>query len=95
LLIFEHAIFRPVTRHMERADAANSPVSYWRSLGTSCHPLLLIAQVAFGIVMAGGFVFAFTLQRSWILLTGGVLAVGTMLLPTLVALYSWWTSRAA
>ena len=95
LLAVEHVIFLPITRHMDRADVANSPVSYWRSLGRSCHPLVLVGQAVFGVIMTGGFFYAFTLQYNWILVAGAILAVATLLVPALIALHSWWTIRNA
>ncbi|MCK5247338.1 hypothetical protein KAR02_10585 [Candidatus Bipolaricaulota bacterium] len=84
--------FGRFTRKMEPADAPNAPIEFWRSMGQTMHPLLLILQATLVAAFAGAGLYYFVQLREPILLLFGVLMTAG-LTPSVIALTSWWKNR--
>ena len=92
--IVVRAYFRAFTRHMEPIDIPNSFVSTWKSVGTTVHPMLLIAHALF-VGFLSGFTFFNAFQEQSLARFVISVVIATMLIPNGVALWSWrqtWVS---
>jgi len=86
------AYFWRFTRKMESADVPNSPVTHWRSLSQTLHPLSLVLQTILVAGMAGACLYYFIHLREPILLLIG-LPMAASLVPFVVAIRSCWRSH--
>ena len=84
--------FGRFTRRMEPAGVPNSPIEFWRSMGQTMHPMLLILQAILVAAFAGAGLYFFVQLREPILLLFGVLMTAG-LTPFVIALTSWWKNR--
>jgi len=67
--------FRRFTRKMETSDVPNSPVAYWRSMGQTMHPLLLILEIVGLCFFAGAALYSAVKSNEPSLLLFGALLV--------------------
>jgi len=85
--------FRRFTHKMQTSDVPNSPVAYWRSMGQTIHPLLLILEIIGLCVFACAALYsAVRLNEPILFLFGALLVAG--LVPVVIALRSWWSKRS-
>ncbi|MFC2099235.1 hypothetical protein ACFLSF_00160 [Candidatus Bipolaricaulota bacterium] len=84
-----HITFWSLTKQMDRATVANSPIAYWKTMGRTMHPALLVLFGVCAVAMAaGGFLF-YTLDRDAVgLLLGALFAL--LILPYAIAMWSRW-----
>ena len=88
--ILARLAYASLTRSMKRASAPNSPIAYWKAMGRTMHPALLLLLAASGLLFtAGGFVLFFWMGDP-IGLVIGVL-FGALTLPAYgVAIWGRW-----
>jgi hypothetical protein len=91
--VFLRITFRRVTEGMKPAAVPNSPVTYWRSVGQTMHPLWLVFQTAAVVGTAAAYFYlAIRLGEPGMYVFGALMMV-LWLIPLGFEIQGWWRGR--